>query len=244
MKILAVIPSRYASTRFPGKPLVDIKGKTMIQRVYEQAKLCKSFTEVIVATDDQRILKHVKAFGGKVMMTNENHPSGTDRCAEVLSRLEEQYDAVVNVQGDEPFIQPEQLEQLISCFKNEHTQIATLVKKIDTTDDLLNINLPKVVFNKEMKALYFSRLPIPGQKSVDTEQWVENHPYYRHIGLYGYRADVLKEITKLPPSPLENIESLEQLRWLEAGYTITVSVTEFESIGIDTPADLDKIISL
>ncbi len=242
MKILAVIPSRYASTRFPGKPLVDIKGKTMIQRVYEQAKLCKSFTEVIVATDDQRILKHVKAFGGKVMMTNENHPSGTDRCAEVLSRLEEQYDAVVNVQGDEPFIQPEQLEQLISCFKNEHTQIATLVKKIDTTDDLLNINLPKVVFNKEMKALYFSRLPIPGQKSVDTEQWVENHPYYRHIGLYGYRADVLKEITKLPPSPLENIESLEQLRWLEAGYTITVSVTEFESIGIDTPADLDKII--
>ena len=244
MKILAVIPSRYASTRFPGKPLVDIKGKTMIQRVYEQAKLCKSFTEVIVATDDQRILKHVKAFGGKVMMTNENHPSGTDRCAEVLSKLEEQYDAVVNVQGDEPFIQPEQLEQLISCFKNEHTQIATLVKKIDTTDDLLNINLPKVVFNKEMKALYFSRLPIPGQKSVDTEQWVENHPYYRHIGLYGYRADVLKEITKLPPSPLENIESLEQLRWLEAGYTITVSVTEFESIGIDTPADLDKIISL
>ncbi len=242
MKILAVIPSRYASTRFPGKPLVDIKGKTMIQRVYEQAKLCKSFTDVIVATDDQRILKHVKAFGGKVMMTHENHPSGTDRCAEVLSKLVEQYDAVVNVQGDEPFIQPEQLEQLIECFKNEQTQIATLVKKIDTTDDLLNINLPKVVFNKEMKALYFSRLPIPGQKSVDTEQWVENHPYYRHIGLYGYRANVLKEITQLPPSALENIESLEQLRWLEAGYTITVSVTEFESIGIDTPGDLDKII--
>lgn len=242
MKILAVIPARYASTRFPGKPLVDIKGKTMIQRVYEQAKLCKSFAEVIVATDDERIFKHVKAFGGKVMMTNENHPSGTDRCAEVLSKLDEKYDAVVNVQGDEPFIQPEQLEQLIECFKNPKTQIATLVKKIDTTDDLLNINLPKVIFNKDMKALYFSRLPIPGQKSVDTEQWVKNHQYYRHIGLYGYRADTLKEITKLAPSPLENIESLEQLRWLEAGYTITVSVTEFESIGIDTPGDLDKII--
>jgi 3-deoxy-manno-octulosonate cytidylyltransferase (CMP-KDO synthetase) len=241
MKILAVIPSRYASTRFPGKPLVDIKGKTMIQRVYEQAKLCKSFADVIVATDDQRILKHVKSFGGKVMMTNENHPSGTDRCAEVLTKLDEKYDAVVNVQGDEPFIQPEQLEQLIACFKNPKTQIATLVKKIDTTDDLLNINLPKVIFNKEMKAIYFSRLPIPGQKSVDTEQWVQNHPYYRHIGLYGYRADVLKEITKLSPSPLENIESLEQLRWLEADYTITVSITEFESIGIDTPNDLNKI---
>jgi len=174
-------------------------------------------------------------------MTSEKHPSGTDRCAEVLSKIDQKYDAVVNVQGDEPFIQPEQLEQLIECFKNPKTQIATLVKKIDSTDDLLNINLPKVIFNKEMKALYFSRLPIPGQKLVDTEEWVKNHQYYRHIGLYGYRAQTLKEITLLPPSPLENIESLEQLRWLEAGYTITVSVTEFESIGIDTPNDLNKI---
>jgi len=241
MKILAVIPSRFASTRFPGKPLIDIKGKTMIQRVFEQAKQCKSFADVIVATDDERIYNHVIEFGGKAMMTSEKHPSGTDRCAEVLSKIDQKYDAVVNVQGDEPFIQPEQLEQLIECFKNPKTQIATLVKKIDTTDDLLNINLPKVIFNKEMKALYFSRLPIPGQKSVDTEEWVKNHQYYRHIGLYGYRAETLKEITLLPPSPLENIESLEQLRWLEAGYTITVSVTEFESIGIDTPNDLNKI---
>lgn len=241
MKILAVIPSRFASTRFPGKPLIDIKGKTMIQRVFEQAKQCKSFADVIVATDDERIYNHVIEFGGKAMMTSEKHPSGTDRCAEVLSKIDQKYDAVVNVQGDEPFIQPEQLEQLIECFKNPKTQIATLVKKIDSTDDLLNINLPKVIFNKEMKALYFSRLPIPGQKSVDTEQWVKNHQYYRHIGLYGYRAQTLKEITLLPPSPLENIESLEQLRWLEAGYTITVSVTEFESIGIDTPNDLNKI---
>lgn len=241
MKILAVIPSRFASTRFPGKPLIDIKGKTMIQRVFEQAKQCKSFADVIVATDDERIYNHVIEFGGKAMMTSENHPSGTDRCAEVLSKIDQKYDAVVNVQGDEPFIQPEQLEQLIECFKNPKTQIATLVKKIDSTDDLLNINLPKVIFNKEMKALYFSRLPIPGQKSVDTEEWVKNHQYYRHIGLYGYRAQTLKEITLLPPSPLENIESLEQLRWLEAGYTITVSVTEFESIGIDTPNDLNKI---
>lgn len=241
MKILAVIPSRFASTRFPGKPLIDIKGKTMIQRVFEQAKQCKSFADVIVATDEERIYNHVIEFGGKAMMTSENHPSGTDRCAEVLSKIDQKYDAVVNVQGDEPFIQPEQLEQLIECFKNPKTQIATLVKKIDSTDDLLNINLPKVIFNKEMKALYFSRLPIPGQKSVDTEEWVKNHQYYRHIGLYGYRAQTLKEITLLPPSPLENIESLEQLRWLEAGYTITVSVTEFESIGIDTPNDLNKI---
>ncbi len=241
MKILAVIPSRFASTRFPGKPLIDIKGKTMIQRVFEQAKQCKSFADVIVATDDERIYNHVIEFGGKAMMTSEKHPSGTDRCAEVLSKIDQKYDAVVNVQGDEPFIQPEQLEQLIECFKNPKTQIATLVKKIDSTDDLLNINLPKVIFNKEMKALYFSRLPIPGQKSVDTEQWVKNHKYYRHIGLYGYRTQTLKEITLLPPSPLENIESLEQLRWLEAGYTITVSVTEFESIGIDTPNDLNKI---
>jgi 3-deoxy-manno-octulosonate cytidylyltransferase (CMP-KDO synthetase) len=241
MKILAVIPSRFASTRFPGKPLIDIKGKTMIQRVFEQAKQCKSFADVIVATDDERIYNHVIEFGGKAMMTSEKHPSGTDRCAEVLSKIDQKYDAVVNVQGDEPFIQPEQLEQLIECFKNPKTQIATLVKKIDSTDDLLNINLPKVIFNKEMKALYFSRLPIPGQKLVDTEEWVKNHQYYRHIGLYGYRAQTLKEITLLPPSPLENIESLEQLRWLEAGYTITVSVTEFESIGIDTPNDLNKI---
>lgn len=241
MKILAVIPSRFASTRFPGKPLIDIKGKTMIQRVFEQAKQCKSFADVIVATDDERIYNHVIEFGGKAMMTSEKHPSGTDRCAEVLGKIDQKYDAVVNVQGDEPFIQPEQLEQLIECFKNPKTQIATLVKKIDSTDDLLNINLPKVIFNKEMKALYFSRLPIPGQKSVDTEEWVKNHQYYRHIGLYGYRAETLKEITLLPPSPLENIESLEQLRWLEAGYTITVSVTEFESIGIDTPNDLNKI---
>lgn len=241
MKIIAIIPARYASSRFLGKPLVEIKGKTMIQRVYEQAKLCKSFSEVMVATDDERIFNHVKEFGGKVVMTSSHHPSGTDRCAEVLEKLDEQYDAVVNVQGDEPFIQPEQLEQLIDCFKNPKTQIATLVKKIDTTDDLLNINLPKVIFNKEMKALYFSRLPIPGQKSVDTEQWVNNHQYYRHIGLYGYRAQTLKEITKLAPSNLENIESLEQLRWLEAGYTITVSITEFDSIGIDTPNDLNKI---
>ena len=241
MKILAVIPSRFASTRFPGKPLIDIKGKTMIQRVFEQAKQCKSFADVIVATDDERIYNHVIEFGGKAMMTSEKHPSGTDRCAEVLSKIDQKYDAVVNVQGDEPFIQPEQLEQLIECFKNPKTQIATLVKKIDSTDDLLNINLPKVIFNKEMKALYFSRLPIPGQKSVDTEEWVKNHQYYRHIGLYGYRTQTLKEINLLPPSPLENIESLEQLRWLEAGYTITVSVTQFESIGIDTPNDLNKI---
>lgn len=241
MKILGIIPSRFASTRFPGKPLVDIKGKTMIQRVYEQAKKCASFTDIVVATDDKRIFKHVNDFGGKVVMTKSEHPSGTDRCAEALEINGGHYDAVINIQGDEPFIQPEQLQQVIDCFKNEKTEIATLVKKISTVDDLLNINLPKVIFNKDFKALYFSRLPIPGQKNVDTEKWIENHQYYRHIGLYGYRTKTLKEITELQPSPLELIESLEQLRWLEAGYTITVGVTDFDSIGIDTPQDLEKI---
>ncbi len=241
MKILAIIPARYDSTRFPGKPLVDIKGTSMIQRVYQQAKKCKSFSDVMVATDDERIFSHVESFGGKVMMTKKEHTSGTDRCAEVLAKMTEAYDAVINVQGDEPFIQPEQLEQVIACFKNEKTEIATLVKKISTTDDLLNINLPKVVFNKNFKAIYFSRLPIPGQKSTDPESWVKNHQYYRHIGLYGYRAKTLKEIALLASSPLELIESLEQLRWLEAGYTITVGITEYDSIGIDTPSDLEKV---
>jgi len=241
MEILGIIPSRYASTRFPGKPLVDINGKTMIQRVYEQAKKCASFTEVVVATDDKRIFKHVNDFGGKVVMTKSEHPSGTDRCAEALDINGGAYDAVINIQGDEPFIQPEQLQQVIDCFKNEKTEIATLVKKISTVDDLLNINLPKVIFNKDFKALYFSRLPIPGQKNVDTEQWIQNHQYYRHIGLYGYRTKTLKEITQLQPSPLELIESLEQLRWLEAGYTITVGLTDFDSVGIDTPDDLKKV---
>ena len=241
MKILGIIPSRFASTRFPGKPLVDINGKTMIQRVYEQAKKCASLTDVIVATDDKRIFKHVNEFGGKVVMTKSEHPSGTDRCAEALEINGGTYDAVINIQGDEPFIQPEQLEQLIACFKNEKTEITTLVKKISSVDDLLNINLPKVIFNKDFKAIYFSRLPIPGQKNVDAEQWVNHHQYYRHIGLYGYRTKTLNEITKLPPSPLEEIESLEQLRWVEAGYTITVGVTDFDSIGIDTPEDLKKI---
>ncbi len=240
MKILGIIPARYASTRFPGKPLVDIKGKSMIQRVYEQASKCKSLSAVVVATDDDRIFSHVQNFGGKAVMTSTDHPSGTDRCMEALEKFGGSYDVVINIQGDEPFIQPEQLEQLIGCFSDGAAQIATLAKKIETSEDLVNVNLPKIVFNQNYKALYFSRSPIPGQKSANYSEWFANHSYYRHIGLYGYRTEVLKEITKLQPSPLEKTESLEQLRWLEAGYNIKVGITELETLAIDTPDDLKK----
>ncbi|MCX6181072.1 MAG: 3-deoxy-manno-octulosonate cytidylyltransferase [Bacteroidetes bacterium] len=241
MKILGIIPARYASTRFPGKPLVDIKGKSMIQRVYEQATKCKSLSAVVVATDDERIFSHVLNFGGKAVMTSVDHPSGTDRCMEALEKFGGSYDVVINVQGDEPFIQPEQLEQLIACFSAADAQIATLAKKIESVEDLLNSNLPKIIFNQNKTAIYFSRSPIPGQKSADYSKWLSNHLYYRHIGLYGYRTEVLKEISKLSPSPLEKTESLEQLRWLEAGYTIKVGITELETIAIDTPEDLKKV---
>ncbi|MFM7023866.1 MAG: 3-deoxy-manno-octulosonate cytidylyltransferase [Flavobacteriales bacterium] len=241
MKILGIIPARYASTRFPGKPLIDIQGKSMIQRVYEQASKCKSLSAVVVATDDDRIFSHVQSFGGKVVMTSFDHPSGTDRCMEALQKFGGNYDVVVNIQGDEPFIQPEQLEQLISCFNSADAQIATLAKKIDIVEDLLNVNLPKIIFNQNHTALYFSRSPIPGQKTMNHKAWLKAHTYYRHIGLYGYRTEVLNEITKLQPSPLEKTESLEQLRWLEAGYTIKVGITELETVAIDTPEDLAKI---
>ena len=241
MKILGIIPARYASTRFPGKPLVDIQGKSMVQRVYEQASKCKSLSAVVVATDDDRIFSHVQNFGGKAVMTSSQHPSGTDRCMEALEKFGGNYDIVINIQGDEPFIQPEQLEQLILCFSNAATQIATLAKKIESVEDLVNVNLPKIIFNQNNKALYFSRSPIPGQKSANHSDWLSQHSYYRHIGLYGYRTTVLKEITQLSLSPLEITESLEQLRWLEAGYHISVGITTFNSVGIDTPEDLEKI---
>ncbi len=212
----------------------------MIQRVYEQASKCKSLSAVVVATDDERIFSHVKNFGGEVVMTSSEHPSGTDRCMEALQKFGGDYDIVINIQGDEPFIQPEQLEQLIACFSSADAEIATLAKKINTTEDLLNCNLPKIIFNQNHKAIYFSRSPLPGQKSANYSEWLSHHDYYRHIGLYGYRAEVLKEITKLKPSPLEITESLEQLRWLEAGYTIKVGITAFDTLAIDTPDDLKK----
>ncbi len=239
---MGIIPSRYASSRFYGKPLVDIFGKTMIQRVYEQAKKANALNDVVVATDDERIFNTVKDFGGNVVYTSTNHQSGTDRCAEVLSKINENYDVVVNIQGDEPFIAPEQIDLLCSCFTNKQTEIATLIKKIKDSNELFNPNRIKVVCNKNLQALYFSRQAIPFQLNVNPENWLNNHTYYRHIGIYAYRSNVLKEITQLPLGNLEKSESLEQLRWLENGYSIYVKETSIETPNIDTPEDLEFIL--
>lgn len=241
MKFIGIIPARYASTRFPAKPLAMLGGKPVIQRVYEQ--VAGVLDDVCVATDDERIEKAVEAFGGKVVMTSVNHKSGTDRCYEAYCKVGQGYDVVVNIQGDEPFIQRSQLEAVKACFDDEATQIATLVKPFrseDGFDALENVNSPKVVVNRQMQALYFSRSIIPFQRSRDRKEWLANHVYYKHIGLYAYRASVLKEITALPQSPLELAESLEQLRWLENGYTVKVGISDVETIGIDTPQDLER----
>ncbi len=239
MKFLGIIPARYASTRFPAKPLAMLAGKTVIQRVYEQ--VVGVLDDAYVATDDERIEEAVKAFGGKVVMTSVNHKSGTDRCYEASSKIGGDFDVVVNVQGDEPFIQASQLNALKLCFEDSTTQIATLVKAFAADDSLAtleNINSPKVVISKNMDALYFSRSIIPFQRNAVQEDWLKGHVYYKHIGLYAYRKDVLREITALPQSPLELAESLEQLRWLENGYKIKVGISTIETIGIDTPQDL------
>ena len=249
MKVLGVIPARYASTRFPGKPLVDIQGKTMIQRVYEQAMKAKSLSKVIVATDDERIFNHVKSFKGEVMMTSDVHQSGTDRCAEVINQLSsEAFDAVVNIQGDEPFINPSQIDSVVEVLKKEQFMIATLVKRIIVTANemrqegvILNPNIVKAVFSSEGKALYFSRSPIPYLRNIPTDEWLSKGEFYKHIGLYAYKSSVLKEIALLPPSRLEQLESLEQLRWLENGYAIGIAEKNLETIGIDTPEDLLKV---
>lgn len=241
MKFIGIIPARYASTRFPAKPLAILGGKPVIQRVYEQ--VCGVLDEAYVATDDERIESVVKAFGGKVVMTSVNHKSGTDRCYEAYTKVGNGYDVVVNIQGDEPFIQRSQLEAVKACFEDESTQIATLVKPFTPEvgfDALENVNSPKVVVDKRMNALYFSRSIIPFMRNKDKTEWLGGHTYYKHIGLYAYRASVLKEITSLPQSSLELAESLEQLRWLENGYKIKVGLTDVETIGIDTPADLER----
>ncbi|MEO5675408.1 MAG: 3-deoxy-manno-octulosonate cytidylyltransferase [Chitinophagales bacterium] len=236
--ILGIIPARYASTRFPGKPLALIHGKPMIQHVHVQALKCSLLRRVIIATDDQRIYDAVKDFGGEVILTSKNHQSGTDRCSEVVKVIQEEYDVVINIQGDEPFIKPEQIDLLCSCFKSDSVQIATLVKRILTEAELSNVNVVKVVMAENGRALYFSRSVIPYQRNVSKNLRVFDGKFYKHIGLYGYRKDILQKIAELPINDLEKAESLEQLRWLANGFQIQTAITEAETISIDTMEDL------
>lgn len=244
MKVLGIIPARYSSTRFPGKPLVVIDGKSMIRRVYEQAASCTGLSEVIVATDDTGIENHVIAFGGNSMMTSSDHRSGTERCSEVCKTLRSKgikYDVIVNIQGDEPYIHPGQIEQVIGCFSLKKAMIASLMKKITTAEELHNPNVVKALAGLHGKALYFSRASVPFVRGTVAEEWLGRHTFFKHIGIYGYRPDVLEEIVKLPPSPLETAESLEQLRWLENGFEIMMEETDYESVAIDSPDDLLKL---
>lgn len=241
MRVLGIIPARYASTRFPGKPLALIGGKTMIRRTCEQA-MKSSLDAVVVATDDQRIFDEVRGFGTKAVMTRRDHRSGTDRCGETLELMDERYDAVINLQGDEPFIDPRQIDQLAEVIRTGEVALATLARRITDPAELENPNAVKVVFGCQGDALYFSRHPIPYLRGADRGSWLEKGEYYRHIGLYAYAADTLRHITTLPPGRLEQDESLEQLRWLENGIRIRVAVTDLDSsYSIDTPEDLVNI---
>jgi 3-deoxy-manno-octulosonate cytidylyltransferase (CMP-KDO synthetase) len=247
MKILGVIPARYASSRFPGKPLVVINGKTMIRRVYEQAIQCALLTKVVVATDNETIFNHVRLFNGNVLMTSGNHASGTERCAEVLGKLNnegEEYDYLINIQGDEPFIDPAQISQVAACFSNPGTLLATLIKKISDPEELSSPNVVKVVVDNQGHALLFSRAAIPFFRGKELKEWLSAATYYKHIGIYGYSSSVLKKIVELPVSVLEQTESLEQLRWLDNGFRIQTQITEYEGVAIDTPADLLKITNI
>ena len=244
MRSIGIIPARYASTRFPAKPLVEINGKSMIQRVYEQAKKSTALDHVVVATDDQRIFDAVVDFGGEVVMTSENHQSGTDRCLEAALQMEVEFDVVVNIQGDEPFISPSQIDLILSCFTQENTEIATLAKLIEDANTLWDPNKPKVVLDDDDFAILFSRQCIPYLRGVEKENWNEVFNFYKHIGMYAYRIETLKEICNLKPSRLEKAENLEQLRWIESGYRIKTAITEEEAFSIDTPDDLEELIKL
>ncbi len=239
MKVVGIIPARYNSTRFPGKPLAMIKGKTMIQRVCEQAWKSK-LDAVVVATDDIRIADEVLKFGGKYVMTDPRHQSGTDRCCEAVQMLEEQYDAVINIQGDEPFIDPRHIDLLVDLISCDDTQLASLVKRVEDAEDLFGSTKVKVVMDKTGKALYFSRNPIPFMQNVAHEKWMQKGRFYQHIGIYAYKTETLHQIAKMQPSALEQAESLEQLRWLENGLSIRMAVVAGESISIDTPDDLAR----
>lgn len=241
LHFVAIIPARYASTRFPGKPLALLGGKPVIQRVYEQVSAVVE--DAVVATDDERIFAAVEAFGGRVVMTSTEHRSGTDRCYEAYQKLGKTYDVVINVQGDEPFIAHSQLRAIMSCFDDEQTEIATLVKPFteeDGIEALENPNSPKVVVDAASKAIYFSRSVIPYLRGVEREEWLKHHTFYKHIGMYAFRSEALREVTALPQSSLERAESLEQLRWIENGYKIGVGISDVETVGIDTPEDLAR----
>lgn len=243
MKAIGIIPARYASTRFPGKPLVDIKGKTMIRRVYEQAQQSHALSGVFIATDDQRIVDEADSFGGNVIMTSAHHPSGTDRCFEALEKLgKDKYNIVVNIQGDEPFIHPGQINKVVKCFENKEVQISTLAHKISNSEDICNPSIVKIARNIHGQALYFSRSSIPFIRESKGADWTTLYPFLKHIGIYAYRSDVLEQLVKLPASSLEKAESLEQLRWLENGYSIKVEITEQESFPVDTPEDLKRFM--
>ena len=242
MKILGIIPARYQSTRFPGKVLVDIKGKSMVQRVYEQASKSTFLSKVIIATESKEVKAHVESFEGEAVLTNDNHASGTDRCFETLTLQNEAYDYVVNIQGDEPFISPAQIDELAALLDGS-VELATLIKKITTNSELFNYGEVKTVFNSKMEALYFSRQPIPYERNAGEMEWLNHSNYYKHIGIYAYRADILEQVSKLPVSNLEKAESLEQLRWLENGLKIKLAFTEHESVCIDTKEDLERVLS-
>ena len=239
MKVIGIIPARYASTRFPGKPLAMIKGKTMIHRVWEQAWKSK-LDAVVVATDDMRIAEEVLSFGGQYALTDPNHRSGTDRCREALFITEGQYDAVVNIQGDEPFIDPAQIDQVIDLISRDDTQLASVAKRIEDEDELFSENTVKVVMDKQGNALYFSRNPIPYMRHLDHNRWLKKGVFYKHIGIYAYKTETLCQIAEMQPTMLEISESLEQLRWLENGLNIRMGITQQESLSIDTPEDLEK----
>ena len=241
MKVVGIIPSRYASTRFPSKPLQMIKGKTMIQRVWEQAWKSK-LDAVVVATDDMRIADEVLKFGGQYVLTDPNHRSGTDRCREALYMVEGQYDAVVNIQGDEPFIDPEQINQVIELIGRDDTQLASLAKRIEDKDELFSPNVVKVVMDKQGNALYFSRNPIPFMRNLDHDKWLQKGEFYKHIGLYAYKTETLCKVAEMQTTPLEEAESLEQLRWLENGLRIRMGITQHESLSIDTQEDFEKAL--
>lgn len=238
MKFIGVIPARYASTRFPGKPLALLGGRPVIQYVYEKA--VNALGEAYVATDDQRIYDAVRAFGGEAVMTRSDHQSGTDRIEETCEKIGTNADVIINIQGDEPFVHPSQLETIQRLFDHPQTQIGTLGKRFESMDAVRNPNSPKIITDRHGFALYFSRSVVPYIRGKEQQEWLQSFPYLKHLGIYAYRREILHEITQLPQSSLEKAESLEQLRWLENGYRIRVGITEVETVGIDTPEDLQR----